>query len=128
MRKTAKYALLAIALTLAPAPAMFAHSIVRINPWRPHHQHTTVYVPAAPRPARTGTVKLDVEPNSASVYVNGGYVGDVDKFDGPFQGLDLKPGNYQIRLTAPGYKTSTVKVYVAPGETVKVKEQLVPLR
>ena len=77
--------------------------------------------------AAYGTIKTEVEPKKAEVYVNGGYVGTADKFRGVFHGLDLRPGNYELEIRAPHYAPLRMKIYVAANKTLKIKEQLRPL-
>lgn len=71
-----------------------------------------------------GTIKTEIEPKNAEVYVNGGYVGTANKFRGIFHGLDLRPGNYELEFRAPNYRPLKMKVYVAANKTLKLKEQL----
>ena len=67
------------------------------------------------RAARTGygyrlrapdaSVRLDVKPKEAEVYVDGYYAGVVDDFDGTFQRLRVEPGEHEIELWLDGYRT-----------------------
>lgn len=68
-----------------------------------------------------GSVRVQVDPSEARVYVDGYYAGTVDDFDGLFQRLHVSPGRHEIALKLEGYKTHRVKVYVAPDATVKVE-------
>lgn len=74
-----------------------------------------------------GTIKTEVEPKNAKVFVNGGYVGTADKFRGVFHGLQLRPGNYELEFRAPNYQPLKLKVYVAMDKTLKLKEHLRPI-
>src|SRR5262245_60806499 len=51
-----------------------------------------------------GSVKLEVKPKQAEVYVDGYYAGVVDDFDGVFQRLRVQPGEHEIELYLDGYR------------------------
>jgi hypothetical protein len=63
-------------------------------------------------------------PKSAAVYVDGFYAGIVDDFDGLFQPLPLLPGGHTIALYLEGYRTVNKSVYLTPGSTLKLHEDL----
>lgn len=73
-----------------------------------------------------GTIKTEIEPKDAQVYINGGYVGTAGKFRGVFHGLNLRPGTYELEFRAPNYEPLKLKVYVAADKTLKIKEHLTP--
>jgi hypothetical protein len=73
-----------------------------------------------------GTIKTEIEPKNAEVYVDGGYVGTADKFRGVFHGLNLRPGTYQLEFRAPNYQPLAMKVYVVADKTLKLKLHLRP--
>ena len=51
----------------------------------------------------SGSLRLEVEPKDAQVFVDGYYAGIVDEFDGHFQHLDLIPGSHHVEILRPGY-------------------------
>ena len=55
--------------------------------------------------APDASVRLDVKPKEAEVYVDGYYAGMVDDFDGTFQRLRVEPGEHEIELWLDGYRT-----------------------
>jgi hypothetical protein len=67
-----------------------------------------------------GSIRLQVEPNKATVYVDGYYAGVVDDFDGIFQRLHVSPGRHEITLKHPGYRTHRMRVYVGVDRTLKI--------
>lgn len=71
-----------------------------------------------------GSVKLEVKPRNAQVYVDGYYAGIVDDFDGAFQRLRIIPGEHEIVLYLEGYRTVRQKVYVQPNNTFKMKQNM----
>jgi hypothetical protein len=78
------------------------------------------YVPDA-------SVRLDVKPKEAEVYVDGYYAGVVDDFNGTFQRLRVEPGEHEIELWLAGYHTVRQKVRLSQDNTFKIKYQMVPL-
>jgi hypothetical protein len=70
------------------------------------------------------SVKLEVKPKQAEVYVDGYYAGIVDDFNGTFQRLRITPGEHEIALYLDGYRTVHQKVYLTPDNTFKMKYEL----
>jgi hypothetical protein len=62
-----------------------------------------------------GSLRIQVKPKDAEVYVNGYYAGHVDDFDGAFQALDLQAGSYRIEVRAPGFEPLEFNVQIQPG-------------
>jgi hypothetical protein len=67
------------------------------------------------------SLRLEVKPKDAEVYVDGFYAGIVDDFDGTFQRLSVTPGQHDIELFLDGYRTVHQKLYVTPRKTVNLK-------
>jgi PEGA domain len=67
------------------------------------------------------SVKFEVKPNEAQVYIDGYYAGIVDDFDGAFQRLHVQPGEHEIELYLQGYRTVRQKAYLTADNTFKVK-------
>ena len=67
------------------------------------------------------SLRLEVKPQEAEVYVDGYYAGIVDDFDGVFQRLPVTPGEHEIELYLDGYRSVRQKVYATPRNTFKVK-------
>jgi hypothetical protein len=70
------------------------------------------------------SVRLEVKPKEAEVYVDGYYAGIVDDFDGTFQRLRVDPGDHEIELWLDGYRTVRQKVYLTPDNTFRIKYQM----
>ena len=66
-----------------------------------------------------GGIRIQGAPRNAEVYVDGGYAGIVDDYDGIFQRLDLEPGSHEIEIRAAG-RPMTYDVNVTPGQTVTI--------
>src|SRR5262249_46504202 len=74
--------------------------------------------------APDSSVKLEVKPNNAEVYVDGYYAGIVDDFDGTFQRLHVPPGEHELELYLDGYQPAKQKLRLSVDKTVKVKYTL----
>jgi hypothetical protein len=75
------------------------------------------------------SLRLEVKPRAAEVYVDGYYAGVVNDFDGVFQRLPITPGEHELTLYLDGYRSVHQKILVSPRSTFKVKytmEQLGP--
>jgi len=116
-------------------PAFPGRVIVRpYGYWRPYGYYDPFwydwgYPYAYGRPeALTGGLRLEVKPEKAQVFVDGGYAGVVDDFDGHFQHLDLVPGSHTIEVRAPGFQPLTFTTYIQPDHTTDYKAALVPVQ
>jgi hypothetical protein len=66
------------------------------------------------------SLRLQVTPREAEVFIDGYYAGSVDNFDGVFQRLHLEPGEHDLELFMPGHRSFTQKIYLQPGSTFRV--------
>jgi len=73
------------------------------------------------------SVRLQVTPKQAEVYLDGYYVGVVDDFDGVFQRLDTPTGQHELQVYMQGYKSLNQKMLFRPGQTYKVSAVLQPI-
>ena len=68
--------------------------------------------------SHVGTVKIDTHRKDASVYVDGGYAGPVDKL----KKFDLPQGNHDIELRDQDNRSLySERLHIIPGKTIKVK-------
>jgi hypothetical protein len=67
------------------------------------------------------SVRFEVKPKQATVYIDGYYAGIVDDFDGTFQRLRTTPGPHELTLFLEGYRTHSQTAYLTPDHTFKVK-------
>jgi PEGA domain-containing protein len=74
----------------------------------------------------TASVRLDVSPNEAQVYVDRFYAGVVDDFDGIFQRLTLRPGPHLIEIRKDGYRTLAVELNLYAGQSVTYRRTMEP--
>lgn len=73
-----------------------------------------------------GGIRLRMRPRDAQVFVDGYYTGIVDDFDGTFQQLRLEQGAHKIEVRMPGFEDLELDVYVQPGRTINIHEDLRP--
>jgi len=70
------------------------------------------------------SVRLEVTPHDAEVYVDGYYAGVVNDFDGMLQRLRVEPGQHEITIYHDGYRALHQRVYLTRDRTFKVKQQM----
>jgi hypothetical protein len=80
--------------------------------------------PTGVMPAVKSTVKLEVNPPRAAVFVDGLFVGHVAEFEGVGRGMLVAPGPHKIRVALPGYQTFETEVNALPRQKVEVKTTL----
>ncbi len=83
--------------------------------------------PPYPIYAPDSSVRLEVTPKEAQVFVDGYYAGIVDDFDGAFQRLHTPPGAHEIELYMDGYHVARQRVFLPVNDTFKIKYQMVKL-
>src|SRR5712691_11717099 len=76
-------------------------------------------------PAVTATVKIEVNPNRAAVFVDGLFVGHVGEFEGAGRGMLVAPGTHKIRVALPGYQTFETDINPLANQKVEIKTELV---
>jgi len=72
----------------------------------------------------TADVRLQVEPDTAEVYVDGYLAGNVNQFNGYFHKLSLKPGPHELVVYKDGFHSLTRRMYFAPYSSQNIKENL----
>jgi hypothetical protein len=70
------------------------------------------------------SLRVQVQPKSAEVYVDGYLAGIVDQFDGMFQSLVVAPGSREIVVYLEGYKSIVQRLYLSAGSNYKIKGTL----
>ena len=77
--------------------------------------------------ARAASIRIEVEPRNADVYLDGRLVGTVDQFDGYFSRLDVRPGAHRLTVYLKGYHSFTRELSLRAGASIRVKGKLEPL-
>lgn len=70
------------------------------------------------------SLRLQVTPREAAVFVDGYAAGVVDDYDGTFQRLRLVPGPHEVVVYHPGYRTFRQSVYYNPGSSHTIRQIL----
>jgi PEGA domain len=83
--------------------------------------------PSAVYGTQTAQIKISGHPDRAAVFVDKQFVGHIDQFNGPGQGMLLTPGKHQIKITLPGYQPFETEVTLLPHQKLKLKTNLLPV-
>jgi hypothetical protein len=94
--------------------------------WYPSYWYPSPYYYTG-RYYDSASLRLQVTPRQAEVFVDGYYAGIVDDFDGTFQRLDLEPGEHDVQLFLSGYRPVTQRIYLQPRNTFRVRLTMEPL-
>ena len=81
--------------------------------------------PRAQYPDVTAKVKLEVTPERAAVFVDGGFVGHVEEFRGVRRSMLISPGKHRIKIALPGYRTFETEINLLPKQDFTLKTELV---
>jgi hypothetical protein len=73
------------------------------------------------------SLRLEITPKQAEVFVDGYRAGTVDQFDGIFHRLHVRPGGHDLVVYLPGYRTFEEHVYASPASSQSIKMTLEPL-
>jgi hypothetical protein len=88
------------------------------GPWGPFPRYYDM------RDEFNASVRIEVEPKNADVYVDGSLAGPVDDFDGWWQRLWLSPGEHEITIYLEGYRTERHTILFTPGSRKHIKQTL----
>jgi hypothetical protein len=97
------------------------------DPWYPSYWYPSPYYYGGYYYRDSASLRLQVTPRQAEVFVDGYYAGVVDDFDGSFQRLNLEPGEHEIQLFLPGYRPIIQRIYLQPHGTFRVRQTMEPL-
>ena len=75
-------------------------------------------------PNVTSEVKLQVTPDRAAVFVDGGFVGNVHEFTGVGRAMLVSPGKHRIKIALPGYQTFETEITLLPKQKFKIETEL----
>jgi PEGA domain len=83
--------------------------------------------PSARYGNETAEVKISGHPDRAAVFVDKQFVGHIDQFNGPGQGMLLTPGKHEIQISLPGFQPFETEVNLLPHQKLKLKTDLMPV-
>ncbi|HEX5140539.1 MAG TPA: PEGA domain-containing protein [Dehalococcoidia bacterium] len=75
------------------------------------------------------SLRIQVQPKTAEVFVDGSPAGIVDHFDSWYQSLNVAPGQHDIAIYMDGYRTLHRNMYLPPASSQSIKlvlEKLAP--
>jgi hypothetical protein len=75
-------------------------------------------------PVEVGYLRLNVQPYTAQVFIDGYYVSTVDAFTGGGPARALPAGPHRIEIRADGYETATFDVRIDPNEMITYRREL----
>jgi hypothetical protein len=81
--------------------------------------------PHATTPDITSTLKLDIEPGRAAVFLDGKFVGHASEFGGVAHAMLIAPGKHRIKVELPGYRPFETEVNLLANQKSEVKTELV---
>lgn len=81
--------------------------------------------PRAIVPTVTATLKLNIKPKRAAVFLDEKYVGHAGEFGGKFHSMLISPGKHTVRVELPGYRTFLTEVNLLANQETEVKTELV---
>jgi len=76
-----------------------------------------------PEKGNTAQLRISVEPADAAIFVDGAYVGHVDRFKGR-KGMRLAPGTYRFTIALPGFQSFETELTLRSGQTYEIKTEL----
>jgi hypothetical protein len=80
--------------------------------------------PRAITPDITATLKLDVQPGRAAVFLDGKFIGHASEFGGALHSMLISPGKHRIKVELPGYQTYETEVNLLANQKSEVKTEL----
>jgi len=89
----------------------------------PPYESVAPYAPASA--AAFGSVRVDVQPPVAQIFVDGEYVGTVEDFKSG-SGLPLDAGVHRVEFRAPGYEPLVVDMRIAAGRRITYRGVMKP--
>lgn len=87
---------------------------------------TLQMAPHATMPDITATLKLNIKPKRAAVFLDEKYVGHAGEFGGKFGSMKISPGKHKVRVELPGYRTFLTEVDLLANQETEVKTELIP--
>jgi hypothetical protein len=81
--------------------------------------------PRAIRPLVTATLKVNIEPSRAAVFIDDAFLGHAGELGGAFHSMAISPGKHRIKIELPGYRTFETEVNLLAGQKSEIKTELV---
>jgi PEGA domain len=81
--------------------------------------------PGASAPRVSATLKVDIQPSRAAVFVDDAFLGHAGELGGAFHSMSISPGKHRIKIELPGYRTFETEGNLVAGQKSEIKTQLV---
>jgi hypothetical protein len=78
--------------------------------------------------ANYGGVTFDIQPVTASVYIDGKYIGTVQQFSPEQPPLSLTLGRHHVEIRAAGFQTMAFDADIIPGQVTPYQGGMTPIR
>ena len=119
-RKTLVLSALACWLAMAVPAGADNQTKKRIEGWRQNARAATTLVQAS--------IKCDVKPKDAQVYVDGDLVGTARDFNSSDHPLYIFPGQHTLEFRHPGHETYSTKLDLMPEQDMRLKVRMPKLK
>jgi hypothetical protein len=81
--------------------------------------------PGASTPRETATLKIDIQPKRAAVFIDDAFAGHAGELGGAFHSMLISPGKHRIKIELPGYRTFETEVNLFAGQKSEIETKLV---
>jgi hypothetical protein len=71
------------------------------------------------------SLRLDVTPGRAAVFVDDGYIGHASDFGGAFHSMLVTPEKHRVKIELPGYRTFETEINPLAGQKTEIKTELI---
>jgi hypothetical protein len=79
----------------------------------------------ASAPRVSATLKVDIQPSRAAVFIDDAFLGHAGELGGAFHSMAISPGKHRIKIELPGYRTFETEVNMFAGQKSEIKTELV---
>ena len=99
---------------------------ITVEPGQPQLLRVTMEKdPRTSTPLVTATLKIDIQPTRAAVFIDDAFFGHAGELGGTFHFMRITPGKHRIKVELPGYRTFETEVNLLAGQKSEIKTELV---
>ena len=103
----------------------FSQKLV-LEPGQTQHIRVTMQkASGATAPKVSATLKVDIQPSRAAVFIDDAFLGHAGELGGTFHSMAISPGKHRIKVELPGYRTFETEVNLLAGQKSEIKTELV---
>ena len=97
-----------------------------VEPGQIHTVSVTMQkAPGASAPSISATLKVDIRPSRAAVFIDDAFLGHAGELGGAFHSMAISPGKHRIKIELPGYRTFETEVNLVAGQKSEIKTKLI---